>query len=93
MRGKLDDRYASYVQAAEKEKLLAALSVAEDWLYSDEGEDATKSVYVAQLAMTEFICIIALGFVAMKSDTPLARTTIVERDADTSLGTTRSVPK
>ena len=44
-------------------------------------------------AMTEFICIIALGFVAMKSDTPLARTTIVERDADTSVGTTRSVPK
>ena len=44
-------------------------------------------------AMTEFICIIALGFVAMKSDTPLARTTIVERDADISVGTTRSVTK
>ncbi|GJE90018.1 HSP70-domain-containing protein [Phanerochaete sordida] len=49
MRSKLDDRYAAYVQSAEKEQLLAALSKAEEWLYSEEGEDATKSVYVAQL--------------------------------------------
>ena len=49
MRGKLDDRYASYVQAPEKEKLLAALALAEEWLYSEEGEDATKSVYVEKL--------------------------------------------
>ena len=49
MRGKLDDRYTAYVQAPEKEKLLAALAVAEEWLYSEEGEDATKSVYVAKL--------------------------------------------
>ena len=49
MRGKLDDRYASYVQAPEKEKLLAALAQAEEWLYSEEGEDATKSVYVEKL--------------------------------------------
>jgi heat shock protein 4 len=37
------------VQPAEKEKLLAALQEAEDWLYSEEGEDATKSAYVAKL--------------------------------------------
>ena len=49
MRGKLDDRYAVYVQPQEKEKLLVALQQAEDWLYSEEGEDATKSVYVEKL--------------------------------------------
>ena len=49
MRGKLDDRYAAYVQSSEKSALSAALSSAEDWLYSEEGEDATKSVYVAKL--------------------------------------------
>lgn len=49
MRGKVEDRYAPYVQPSEKEKLLAALQVAEDWLYSEEGEDATKSAYVSRL--------------------------------------------
>lgn len=48
-RGKLDDRYALFVQSEEKEKLLVALQEAEDWLYSEEGEDATKSAYVAKL--------------------------------------------
>ena len=48
-RGKLDDRYATFVQPAEKDKLLVALQEAEDWLYSEEGEDATKSAYVAKL--------------------------------------------
>jgi len=48
-RAKLEDRYASYVQPAEKEKLLALCSQAEDWLYSEEGEDATKSAYTTQL--------------------------------------------
>ncbi|KAF8547383.1 heat shock protein 70 [Imleria badia] len=48
-RGKLEDRYAAYVQAAEKAKLVTLLQEAEDWLYSDEGEDATKSAYVARL--------------------------------------------
>jgi heat shock 70kDa protein 4 len=48
-RGKLDDRYAAFVQPAEKEKLLVALQEAEDWLYSEEGEDATKSAYVTRL--------------------------------------------
>jgi heat shock protein 4 len=45
----LDDRYASFVQAPEKEKLLVALQEAEDWLYTEEGEDATKSAYVSRL--------------------------------------------
>lgn len=45
----MDDRYRAYVQAPEKEKLLAALQVAEDWLYTEEGEDATKSAYVSRL--------------------------------------------
>jgi len=35
-RGKLDDRYAHFVQAAEKEKLLVVFQEAEDWLYTDE---------------------------------------------------------
>ena len=35
MRAKLDERYATYVQASEKEKLLVALQQAEDWLYED----------------------------------------------------------
>ncbi|KAF5346723.1 hypothetical protein D9756_010386 [Leucocoprinus leucothites] len=48
-RGKLDDRYAPFVQASEKSALLAALSEAEDWLYTEEGEDSTKSVYVSRL--------------------------------------------
>ena len=48
-RSRLDERYAPYVQAQEKEKILAALQQAEDWLYSEEGEDATKSVYVQRL--------------------------------------------
>jgi len=49
MRSKLEDRYASYVKPEEKEKLLHMLQDAEDWLYSEEGEDATKSAYVAKL--------------------------------------------
>ncbi|PPQ97892.1 hypothetical protein CVT26_013064 [Gymnopilus dilepis] len=49
MRGKLDDRYAPFATAAEKSTLLAALSEAEDWLYTPEGEEATKSAYVARL--------------------------------------------
>lgn len=49
MRGKVEDRYASYVKPEEKEKLFAMLQEAEDWLYSEEGEDATKSAYVAKL--------------------------------------------
>ncbi|OCF37659.1 heat shock 70kDa protein 4 [Kwoniella heveanensis BCC8398] len=49
MRGKLEDRYAAFVQSQEKADLLAGLQEAEDWLYSEEGEDATKSAYVQRL--------------------------------------------
>lgn len=49
MRGKLDDRYAIYVQEGEKKALLSGLQDSEDWLYTEEGEDATKSAYVGRL--------------------------------------------
>jgi heat shock protein 4 len=49
VRGKLDERYATFVQPAEKEKLLLALQKEEDWLYSEDGEDALKSAYVSRL--------------------------------------------
>ena len=49
MRSKLEDRYASFVQPQEKDALLAELSKDEDWLYSEEGEDATKSAYVTRI--------------------------------------------
>lgn len=45
----MDDRFAPYVQASEKEKLLVALQTAEDWLYTEEGEDTVKSAYVSRL--------------------------------------------
>jgi heat shock protein 4 len=45
----LDDRYSPYVTASEKEKLLSALQEAEEWLYTEEGEDTIKSTYVARL--------------------------------------------
>ncbi|KAF8644816.1 hypothetical protein AX16_008273 [Volvariella volvacea WC 439] len=48
-RSKLEDRYASFVQPEEKTKLLAGLQEAEDWLYTEEGEEATKSAYVQRL--------------------------------------------
>ncbi|EPQ56878.1 heat shock protein 70 [Gloeophyllum trabeum ATCC 11539] len=49
MRGKLDERYAAYTQPQEKDQLLKKLQESEDWLYSEEGEDATKSAYVGRL--------------------------------------------
>lgn len=48
-RSKLDERYRAYATAAEKEKYLAALNEQEEWLYSEEGEDAKKSDYVSRL--------------------------------------------
>ncbi|OCH88169.1 heat shock protein [Obba rivulosa] len=48
-RSRLGERYAPYARPDEKEKLLAALQEAEDWLYSEEGEDASKSVYAERL--------------------------------------------
>ncbi|KAG8863275.1 adenyl-nucleotide exchange factor sse1 [Tulasnella sp. 330] len=49
MRSKVDGRLAAFVQPEEKSALLAALQSAEDWLYTEEGEDATKSAYVERL--------------------------------------------
>jgi heat shock protein 4 len=48
-RSKLDERYRPYAKADEKEKYLAALNEQEEWLYSEEGEDAKKSAYVERL--------------------------------------------
>ncbi|WFC97737.1 adenyl-nucleotide exchange factor sse1 [Malassezia yamatoensis] len=54
-RSKLSDRYAAFVQADEKEKYLEELSKSEDWLYTEEGEDATKSAYTSRLEALEKI--------------------------------------
>lgn len=48
-RDKLDGAFSPFVTADIKEKFKAQLQSAEDWLYSEEGEDATKSQYVAKL--------------------------------------------
>lgn len=48
-RSKLDDRYKLFVTAQEKDKYLAALNAQEEWLYSEQGEDATKSAYVERI--------------------------------------------
>jgi heat shock protein 4 len=48
LRGKLDDQYAELASEAEKERLREKLEASENWLY-EEGEDATKSVYVAKI--------------------------------------------
>lgn len=48
-RSKIDERYRAYIQPEEKEKYLAALNEQEEWLYSEEGEDAKKSDYVSRL--------------------------------------------
>ncbi len=49
IRGKVDDRYTAYVQPQERANILALASQSEEWLYSEEGEDATKSAYVEKL--------------------------------------------
>ncbi|MBW0476557.1 hypothetical protein O181_016272 [Austropuccinia psidii MF-1] len=48
-REKLEGLYAPYVTSDVKDNLLNELQKAEDWLYSEEGEDATKSQYVSRL--------------------------------------------
>ncbi|KAF2456098.1 putative heat shock protein Hsp88 [Lineolata rhizophorae] len=48
MRGKIDDVYADFADEAEKTRLKEKLEQTEDWLY-DEGEDATKAMYVAKM--------------------------------------------
>ncbi|KAF4773982.1 hsp70-like protein [Colletotrichum scovillei] len=48
LRNKLDDQYADFASDEEKTKIKEKLEASEDWLY-DEGEDATKAVYVAKI--------------------------------------------
>lgn len=48
IRGKLDEEYASFASDAEKEKLHTKLNAAEEWLFSDDGEDASKAKYIAK---------------------------------------------
>ncbi|SCV73593.1 BQ2448_7519 [Microbotryum intermedium] len=49
VRDKLEGAWKKYSSEADKEELSKLASEAEDWLYTDEGEDATKSAYVARL--------------------------------------------
>ncbi|GAA5868853.1 hypothetical protein JCM16303_000284 [Sporobolomyces ruberrimus] len=49
VRDKLDGSWKKFASPDEAEKLRALASESEDWLYSDEGEDATKSAYVERL--------------------------------------------
>lgn len=48
MRNKLEEQYAELASDDEKDKIRAKLTETEDWLYED-GEDATKAVYVAKM--------------------------------------------
>ncbi|RDA89632.1 hypothetical protein CP533_1951, partial [Ophiocordyceps camponoti-saundersi (nom. inval.)] len=48
LRAKLDDQFAEFASDEEKSTIRERLEAAEDWLY-DEGDDASKGVYVAKL--------------------------------------------
>ncbi|BGP42453.1 adenyl-nucleotide exchange factor sse1 [Rhodotorula kratochvilovae] len=50
IRERLESSWKKYSSEDEKTKLRELASQAEDWLYSDEGEDAQKSAYVERLA-------------------------------------------
>ncbi|PYI27219.1 Hsp70 chaperone Hsp88 [Aspergillus indologenus CBS 114.80] len=54
LRDKIDGVYSEFASEEEKEKLRSKLMDIEDWLY-DEGEDTTKSVYVAKMDEIRFI--------------------------------------
>lgn len=49
MRDKLVGNLRPYVEGKEADTFTARLTAAEDWLYSDEGFDSSKSVYTAKL--------------------------------------------
>lgn len=49
MRGKLEGAYAGFMEDAPRQAFLQELSKTEEWLY-DEGETATKSVFIERLA-------------------------------------------
>jgi len=48
-RDKIDGQWSAFMPAGDKDGFRSLLTAAEDWLYSEEGEDATKSAYVAKL--------------------------------------------
>ena len=54
LRAKIDDQYADFASDEEKTKLKAKLESSEDWLY-DEGEDATRGVYIAKMDEIRFV--------------------------------------
>lgn len=54
MRGKIDEQYSEFASEDEKQKLKDKLEKVEDWLY-DEGDDATKAVYVAKMDEVRFV--------------------------------------
>ncbi|KAK3390468.1 heat shock protein 70 family [Podospora didyma] len=48
LRNKLDDQYSEHASEDEKSKIKQKLEDTEEWLY-DEGDDATKAVYIAKM--------------------------------------------
>ncbi|GAA5987369.1 hypothetical protein JCM11641_006946 [Rhodosporidiobolus odoratus] len=55
VREKLEGAWKKYAAAEDAEKLRELASQAEDWLYSEEGEDATKSAYVERLNLIKTV--------------------------------------
>ena len=54
LRAKIDDQYADFASDEEKSTIKAKLEQSEDWLY-DEGEEATKGIYVAKMDEIRFV--------------------------------------
>lgn len=48
LRNKIDEQYSEFASDDEKSKLKDKLEQSEDWLY-DEGEDATKAIYISKI--------------------------------------------
>ncbi|KAL8859249.1 MAG: hypothetical protein Q9178_004187 [Gyalolechia marmorata] len=54
LRGKIDNQYSEFASEEEKTKLKEKLEEAETWLY-EEGDDATRGVYVAKMDEIRFV--------------------------------------
>ncbi|KAI9892822.1 MAG: Heat shock 70 kDa protein 4L [Vezdaea aestivalis] len=54
LRGRIDELYSEFASDEEKQKIREKLESSEDWLY-DEGDDATKAVYVAKMDEIRFL--------------------------------------
>lgn len=54
LRAKIDEQYADFASDEEKTKLKDKLETSEEWLY-DEGEDATRGVYIAKMDEIRFV--------------------------------------